>query len=84
MINHPQPKAEPVSADNKPLKMKLAAGKYFWCSCGRNTNAPWCNGLHKNTGIRPVRFVMETDAEVFICQCKKTNTPPFCDGSHLK
>ncbi|PKP02492.1 MAG: cytochrome C551 [Bacteroidetes bacterium HGW-Bacteroidetes-6] len=84
MINHPERKAEPVPAGNRPLKMKLAAGKYFWCSCGRSTNAPWCNGLHKNTGIRPFRFVIEQECEVFICQCKKTSNPPFCDESHLK
>jgi len=73
---------EPIVFDTKPHKAELKAGKYFWCACGRSKNHPFCDGSHYGTGIKPVRFVLEKDATVWLCSCKKTKTPPFCDGTH--
>jgi len=65
-----------------PLKAKLAAGKYKWCTCGQTKMVPWCDGTCK--GDKPVRFELKKKAKVEICNCGLTKTPPFCDGSHKK
>jgi CDGSH-type Zn-finger protein len=65
-----------------PLKVKLAAGKYKWCSCGMTRKVPWCDGTCK--GGKPVRFELKKKATVKICNCGLTKTPPYCDGSHKK
>jgi len=65
-----------------PLEVKLPAGKYKWCGCGKTKEVPWCDGTCK--GGKPVKFVLKKKAKVDICNCGLTKTPPFCDGSHAK
>jgi len=74
---------EPVVARPKPCLVALEAGrKYFWCSCGRSTNQPFCDGSHKGSGFAPRQFVAVQTDEALLCCCKQTATPPFCDGAH--
>lgn len=76
--------SEPVIADNKPMALDLEAGKtYFWCSCGKSANQPFCDGSHAGTDFKPQAFEAEKDGKAFMCMCKKTKNPPFCDGSHV-
>ena len=76
---------EPLVADNKPCKVVLEKDKrYFFCTCGKSSNQPFCDGAHKGTDFRPQKFVAEEDGEVYLCACKRTNKAPFCDGSHQK
>ena len=70
------------AADNKPLKIELEAGEYYWCSCGRSDNQPFCDGSHAGTDFKPLAFTIKEKTESWICLCKKTGTPPFCDGTH--
>ncbi|XP_071494268.1 uncharacterized protein [Diadema antillarum] len=55
-----------------------------WCTCGLSKKAPWCDGAHKKTGFRSLKWeVPENPDSVYqICNCKYTKTPPFCDGTH--
>ena len=74
---------EPVVARPKPCLVTLKGGRtYFWCSCGRSANQPFCDGSHKGTGFEPRKVVLAADEEVLLCGCKHTSTPPFCDGAH--
>jgi mannose-6-phosphate isomerase-like protein (cupin superfamily)/CDGSH-type Zn-finger protein len=74
---------DPVVARPKPCLVTLKGGRtYFWCSCGRSANQPFCDGSHKGTGLEPVKVVLPADEEVLLCGCKQTKTPPFCDGAH--
>lgn len=73
---------KPIIADKKSKVMQMQAGKYFWCACGRSKKQPFCDGSHKDTGIHPVRVVLDEDKQVAWCMCKQTKTPPFCDGTH--
>jgi mannose-6-phosphate isomerase-like protein (cupin superfamily)/CDGSH-type Zn-finger protein len=75
--------ADPVVARPKPCLVTLKGGRtYFWCSCGRSRNQPFCDGSHKGTGFEPRQVVLAADEEVLLCGCKQTKTPPFCDGAH--
>jgi CDGSH-type Zn-finger protein len=78
-----QKSALPKVAARQPAFVKLTKGeRYFWCACGLSTSQPFCDGAHKGTEIRPVKYIPEKDEEVFLCQCKHTKKVPFCDGSH--
>jgi CDGSH-type Zn-finger protein len=65
-----------------PLVVKLDAGKYKWCACGKTRKVPWCDGTCK--GGKAVRFELKKKLTVEICNCGLTKTPPYCDGSHKK
>jgi CDGSH-type Zn-finger protein len=72
-----------VVAQVGPYQVELEAGKpYFWCSCGRSTRQPFCDGSHKGTSFQPVRFVAESSGTFNLCGCKSTDDKPFCDGAH--
>jgi CDGSH-type Zn-finger protein/mannose-6-phosphate isomerase-like protein (cupin superfamily) len=74
----------PVVARPKPCLVNLKTGRtYFWCSCGRSANQPFCDGSHKGTGFEPLKFTATPEnTEVLLCGCKHTGTPPYCDGAH--
>jgi mannose-6-phosphate isomerase-like protein (cupin superfamily)/CDGSH-type Zn-finger protein len=75
---------ESTIARLKPYLLTLRRGRtYYWCSCGRSKNQPFCDGSHAGTGFEPLKHVAAMDGEeVLFCACKRTRTPPFCDGAH--
>jgi CDGSH-type Zn-finger protein len=74
---------EPICAQKGPYQVALDAGKaYFWCTCGRSTRQPFCDGSHKTTSLQPHRFVAESSGTFNLCGCKSTDDRPFCDGTH--
>jgi len=76
---------KPIIAAKKPAKADLKAGeKYFWCTCGRSSSQPFCDGSHRGTGMTPLSISVEEDTEAFLCQCKASANPPYCDGSHTR
>ncbi len=75
--------SKPVIADNKPIKKQLTEGEeYFFCTCGRSKDQPFCDGSHADTGFTPKSFVAEESGDAWLCQCKHTGDAPFCDGTH--
>jgi CDGSH-type Zn-finger protein len=77
--------SEPDIAAKEPVKVTLEAGKaYFFCTCGKSANQPFCDGSHKGTDFSPQKFEAEKDGDAFLCQCKRTGNAPFCDGSHSR
>ena len=68
---------------NKPIAVELKTGKeYYFCTCGRSNNQPFCDGSHKDTSLKPVKFQAESDKKVYLCACKHSSKLPFCDGTH--
>ena len=57
---------------------------YYWCSCGKSTKLPFCDGSHKVTEFTPFAYKADETKKMFFCTCKQTNNQPFCDGSHNK
>lgn len=73
----------PRIAQKEPYRVEVEAGKaYFWCACGRSANQPFCDGSHKVTSLRPVKYTAEKDGTVFFCGCKHSRSKPLCDGTH--
>ena len=72
-------------AGDSALAIEVEEGKfYFWCSCGKSSKQPFCDGSHKGTEFKPLAYKAESTKRVFFCLCKQTNDQPFCDGSHNK
>ncbi len=72
-----------IKAEMNPYLVEVEAGKtYFWCSCGRSSKQPFCDGSHAGTAYAPRPFKAETSEALNFCGCKRTMDPPFCDGSH--
>ena len=77
--------SDPASPQNEPYAVEVEAGEtYYWCSCGRSKNQPYCDGSHQETGFQPMAFTAEKSETAYLCGCKKTGGAPFCDGSHNK
>lgn len=67
-----------------PYPLEVEQGKtYYWCSCGRSKNQPYCDGSHKGTAFEPVPYQAPRDKIVFFCGCKQSANGPLCDGSHV-
>ena len=76
---------DPVRAADTPFAVEVEEGKnYFWCSCGKSSSQPFCDGSHSETPFQPVKYQAETSKTVYFCGCKATAGAPLCDGSHSK
>jgi len=74
---------KPIVSNNKPVKIDVTAGEeYYFCTCGRSSNQPFCDGSHAGTDFKPKPFIAEKSGEAFLCQCKHSANLPFCDGTH--
>lgn len=73
----------PKIAQKAPFPVDVEAGKtYFWCTCGRSSKQPFCDGSHKETAFNPMKYTAEADKKLFFCGCKATDKAPLCDGTH--
>ena len=72
-------------AGDAPIGVNVIKGKsYYWCSCGKSSKQPFCDGPHKGTDFKPIIYKPNVTKKMFFCACKQTNNQPFCDGSHNK
>lgn len=70
-------------AQKSPIAVEVTAGKsYFWCTCGKSSKQPFCDGSHKGSEFAPMKWTAEEDGKKFFCGCKQTENAPFCDGAH--
>jgi|TARA_Y100000748_G_scaffold249921_1_gene214916 CDGSH-type Zn-finger protein len=70
-------------AGNAPIGVDVKEGKsYYWCTCGKSSKQPFCDGSHKGTEFAPLPYKADQSKKVFFCACKLTKDPPLCDGSH--
>ena len=41
-------------AGDKPIAIEVEQGKsYYWCSCGKSSKQPFCDGSHKGSEFNP-------------------------------
>lgn len=75
--------SSPEIAQKAPYAVDVEAGKsYWWCSCGKSKNQPFCDGAHQGTEFTPVEYKATTGATVYFCGCKHGKNGPLCDGQH--
>jgi len=73
----------PIVVQKGSYKMPVEAGRsYWWCSCGRSSKQPFCDGQHKGSSFGPVEFKATESGIVSFCGCKGSSKFPLCDGSH--
>ena len=65
------------------IAIEVEQGKsYYWCSCGKSSKQPLCDGSHKGSEFAPLAYKADQSKKVFFCTCKATKDQPMCDGSH--
>lgn len=74
--------AEPNIPQKAPYILEVEPGNYWWCSCGKSSKQPFCDGSHKGSDFRPIKVEISESKKVAFCGCKYSNSKPFCDGSH--
>jgi glutamate synthase domain-containing protein 2/CDGSH-type Zn-finger protein len=76
---------KPTVADNSSIPVDLKAGEeYYFCTCGKSADQPFCDGSHKGSGFSPKAFTAEEGGQAYLCRCKQTANAPFCDGKHAQ
>jgi glutamate synthase domain-containing protein 2/CDGSH-type Zn-finger protein len=76
---------KPIIYDNKPKATDIEAGKdYYFCTCGKSSNQPFCDGSHKGSEFTPKKFTAEKSEKAYLCNCKHSGNLPYCDGTHKK
>ncbi len=66
-----------------PCSVELVeGGDYAWCACGYSKSQPFCDGSHKGTGMKPVKFIAERSELANLCGCKQSTNAPYCNGAH--
>jgi CDGSH-type Zn-finger protein len=74
---------EAVIAARAPMGVEVEAGKtYHWCTCGKSSRQPFCDGSHKGGSFSPKVYVPTHSGKVWLCACKRTHKAPLCDGTH--
>lgn len=74
---------EPLMPRKDYYEVDVEPGKeYWWCSCGRSQNQPFCDGSHKGTELKPKMFTASAHLTLYLCGCKRTTDAPYCDGTH--
>ncbi len=74
---------KPIRVSDKPYIVDVEAGKsYYWCSCGKSTQQPFCDGSHKGSDFKPIVYKASESKKVGFCGCKITANAPLCDGAH--
>ena len=72
-----------LCAKRASIPIEVEEGKsYYWCSCGRSKNQPFCDGSHAGTAFKPVKYQATSTSKVYFCQCKQGKKQPLCDGTH--
>ncbi len=75
---------EKNTAQDAPFILDMKPGRYAWCSCGKSSKEPFCDGSHGDTGMYPITEVIEEEKRVAWCGCKCSENKPYCDGAHKK
>jgi len=71
-----------VCTQKSPYAVELQPGDHYYCTCGKSTNQPFCNGAHKGSEFVPTKVTVTATETKYLCGCRNSKNGPFCDGSH--
>lgn len=75
--------SDPIIAANSPVEVSLKKNsEYYFCTCGRSKNQPFCDGSHAGTDFTPKAFTAREGGIAYLCACKHSGNVPYCDGAH--
>jgi len=75
---------KPMCPQKCPYVLTGENKKYAWCSCGKSSKQPFCDGSHQDTNFSPIIVTNDKYGKIAWCGCKNTSNPPYCDGTHSK
>ncbi len=65
-------------AGESAIAVDVKQGKsYYWCSCGKSSKQPFCDGSHKGTEFNPFVFKAELTKKCFFALANKLIINPF-------
>ena len=65
-------------AGDSALAIEVEQGKsYYWCSCGKSSKQPFCDGSHKGTEFKPLVYKAELTKKFFFVRANKQMINPF-------
>lgn len=67
-----------------PMIKELIPGIYYWCTCGKTADGPFCDKSHGDGDRGPIEFRVRERKKLALCTCRRTKTAPLCDGSHVR
>ncbi len=74
----------PHIAQKAPYAIEVEAGKSYWyCTCGKSAQQPFCDGSHQGSEFVPTEFKAEKSETIYFCGCKNSGNGVTCDGTHL-
>ncbi len=71
-----------ICTQKSPYAVELQPGDYYYCTCGKSTTQPFCNGAHKGSEFVPAKITVTATETKYFCGCRSSGNSPFCDGSH--
>ena len=75
---------KPEIGGKSPAVQELEPGDYWWCTCGKSSKQPFCDGSHKGTSFTPEKIQITEKKNYALCTCKQSGNGAFCDGAHTK
>ena len=59
-------------AGDTPIGLNVLEGKsYYWCTCGKSSKQPLCDGSHKGTDFKPLVYKAEQSKKIFFAYANK-------------
>ncbi|OEJ67130.1 CDGSH iron-sulfur domain-containing protein [Magnetovibrio blakemorei] len=75
--------SEAICTKKAPYVVEAEAGKtYYYCTCGKSENQPFCDGSHKGSSFTPTAHTAEKTGNVYFCGCRASKKGALCDGEH--
>ena len=75
---------KPEIGGKSPAVLELDPGVYWWCTCGKSSKQPFCDGSHKGTSFTPKKIQITEKKNYALCTCKQSENGAFCDGAHSR
>ena len=62
-------------AGETPIGVNVVEGKsYYWCSCGKSSKQPFCDGSHDGSKFGPLTYKADQSKKFFFVPVNKQTT----------